>query len=69
MILLCTILKVVNGKSFSALKHQPTDDENWREGMGEHNEQHNRIIRQILDIRMTCPSGSRHVRGRCRKIL
>lgn len=72
MILLCTILKVVNGKSFFEVWHHSTDG-NWPSGEIEGVKKHSRTIRHagpgILDIRMTCPSGMRYVRKRCRKIL
>jgi hypothetical protein len=69
MILLCTILKVVNGKSFLGLEHQSTDG-TWKGANGE-TQQHNRVIRQprLLDIRMSCPTGMKFIAGRCRKIL
>lgn len=66
MILLCTILKVGNGKAFFGPRHRSTDGD-WR-GVGEHT-RHNRAIRQILDIRMKCPAEHRWIAGRCRKIL
>lgn len=66
MILLCAILKVVNGKS---LIDTPTDstDVFWPngEGVGEHS----RILRQIFNIRMNCPHGMRYIRKRCREII
>lgn len=68
MILLCAILKVVNGKSFFELRHQSTDG-NWRR-LSYQQGQHKRTIRQarVLDIRMTCPTDMKYVGGRCRKI-
>lgn len=73
MILLCTILKVVNGKSFSEVRHHSTDG-NLPSGEVEGVEKHSRTIRHagpggILDIKMPCPSGMRYVRSRCRRIL
>lgn len=68
MILLCTILQVVNGKSLFTVR-QSTDGSlrsvNW-------NGRHNRVIRQagIFDsIRMKCPEGMNDVRGTCRFII
>lgn len=69
MILLCTILKVVNGKSFFASRNQLAGGVDWREGLEFKQERYSRTIRQILNVKMTCPSGMKHARGRCRKIL
>lgn len=68
MILLCAILKVVNGKSFFDLRHQSTDGD-WSRGSLQQG-RHSRAIRHanVLDIRMACPIGMKHVGGRCRKI-
>lgn len=68
MILLCTILQVVNGKSFFNEQHQSTDGSLRRES----HERHIRVIRQagIFDsIRMKCPIGMSDVEGTCRTII
>lgn len=67
MILLCTILKVVNGKSLLELEHQSPDvDVMWSDSR---HENRHRTIRHVLDIRMVCPEKKVFVAGRCRKIL
>jgi hypothetical protein len=65
MILLCTILKVVNGKSLLESEHHSRTAVNG----GDRHRIHHRPIRHVLDIRMTCPDKMVFVAGRCRKIL
>lgn len=65
MILLCTILKVVNGNPVE-LDHRSTDAQ--RQGVKLH-ERHNRVIRQPNILRMRCPNGMEFIKGRCRTIL
>lgn len=66
MILLCTILKVVNGNPVE-LDHRSTDAQ--RQGVRRGTERHNRVIRQPNILRMRCPNGMEFVKGRCRTIL
>lgn len=68
MILLCTVLEVVNGKSSFRLEHQSADEE-WS-GASD-NRQHTRTIRHadiLGNIPMLCPAGLGYANGRCRVV-
>lgn len=62
--MLCTVLQVVNGKSFG-LRHHSNDME-WEGIEGIHGGFRNE---RLLDVRMLCPSGEKYTNGRCRKIM
>lgn len=69
MILLCTILEVVNGKSLFRLGHQSPED-GWT--AANDSQRHIRAIPPhggILVVPIVCPAGQRFAGGRCRKIL